>query len=182
MSAGDKAYNEALPVIKYYYTTATSLSSVIAASVIMTSDFSFPSGKDRLLLSVVIISGAVLQSLVLLFIPDDVVMALVFVFLLFFFATSIPFFLTYKVRIRTKESTESIPCSPGMDGFCIEHEISPREAEIITEICNGLSNKEIADKLFITLQTVKDHTSRIYAKTNVRSRMQLMTLIRNLKS
>ena len=63
-------------------------------------------------------------------------------------------------------------------GFCTKFEISARESEIIREICLGLSNGEIADKLFITLQTVKDHTHRIYIKTNVRNRMQLMTLAR----
>jgi DNA-binding NarL/FixJ family response regulator len=71
---------------------------------------------------------------------------------------------------------------PGIDEFFTRHEISPREADIIREICNGLSNQEIADKLFITLQTVKDHTSRIYTKTNVRNRMQLMTLVRSIGS
>ncbi|MDT8374569.1 MAG: LuxR C-terminal-related transcriptional regulator [Bacteroidales bacterium] len=48
-------------------------------------------------------------------------------------------------------------------------------------MCNGLSNQEIADRLFISLQTVKDHTSRIYTKTNVRNRMQLMTLVRSVE-
>jgi DNA-binding NarL/FixJ family response regulator len=59
--------------------------------------------------------------------------------------------------------------------------VSPRETDIIREICNGLSNKEISDKLFISLQTVKDHTHRIYIKTNVRSRVQLINLVRELK-
>ncbi|MBW6501428.1 MAG: LuxR C-terminal-related transcriptional regulator [Bacteroidales bacterium] len=59
--------------------------------------------------------------------------------------------------------------------------MSPRETDIIREICNGLSNKEIADKLFISLQTVKDHTHRIYIKTNVKSRVQLINLVQDLK-
>jgi len=51
---------------------------------------------------------------------------------------------------------------------------------VIREICNGLSNKEISERLFISLQTVKDHTHRIYIKTNVRSRVQLINFLREL--
>jgi DNA-binding NarL/FixJ family response regulator len=65
--------------------------------------------------------------------------------------------------------------------FCRVFDITPRESEIIREVCNGLSNKEIADKLFITLQTVKDHTHRIYIKTNVKSRVQLINLVKETK-
>ncbi|MCG6187779.1 LuxR C-terminal-related transcriptional regulator [Maribellus maritimus] len=62
--------------------------------------------------------------------------------------------------------------------FCNLYEISKREAEIILEICTGKTNKAISEKLFITLQTVKDHTHRIYTKTGVKSRVQLANLVR----
>ncbi len=62
--------------------------------------------------------------------------------------------------------------------FCSHYEISKRESEIIWEICTGKTNKAIAEKLFITLQTVKDHTHRIYTKTEVKSRVQLANLVR----
>ena len=65
-----------------------------------------------------------------------------------------------------------------LEDFCRKYDISPRETDIVREICNGLSNKEISDKLFISLQTVKDHTHRIYIKANVRSRVQLITLVK----
>lgn len=64
------------------------------------------------------------------------------------------------------------------DAFCEMFEISKREAEIVLEICQGLTNKAIADKLFITLQTVKDHNHRIFTKTGVKSRVQLTNLVR----
>jgi DNA-binding CsgD family transcriptional regulator len=64
------------------------------------------------------------------------------------------------------------------ESFCRFYEISKREAEIIREICSGKSNKEIAETLFISLQTVKDHTHRIYFKTEVNSRIQLSNLVR----
>ena len=64
------------------------------------------------------------------------------------------------------------------DSFCRLYEISKREAEIVLEICTGKSNKAIAEKLFITLQTVKDHNHRIFTKTDVKSRVQLANLVR----
>lgn len=66
----------------------------------------------------------------------------------------------------------------GFSAFCEIYEISKREAEIILEICTGKTNKAISEKLFITLQTVKDHTHRIYTKTGVKSRVQLANLVR----
>lgn len=56
--------------------------------------------------------------------------------------------------------------------------ITPREEEIIGLICEGKSNQEISETLFISLQTVKDHTHRIYTKTGVKNRVQLSNLVR----
>lgn len=75
-------------------------------------------------------------------------------------------------------SNEIKPKSLDFDSFCGLYEISKREAEIVLEICAGKSNKAIAEKLFITLQTVKDHNHRIFTKTDVKSRVQLANLVR----
>ncbi len=66
----------------------------------------------------------------------------------------------------------------GFTGFCKKYEITKREAEVIKEICAGHSNQEIADSLFITLQTVKDHVHRIYTKTGAKNRVYLVNLFR----
>lgn len=52
--------------------------------------------------------------------------------------------------------------------------ISPREFEVLTAICQGLSNKEIADHLFISESTVKTHVSQLLVKMDARRRTQLM--------
>ena len=62
--------------------------------------------------------------------------------------------------------------------FCTKYEISKREAEIVLEICSGKTNKAISEKLFITLQTVKDHNYRIYSKLGVKTRIQLTNMVR----
>jgi DNA-binding NarL/FixJ family response regulator len=54
--------------------------------------------------------------------------------------------------------------------------ISKKEREIIVLISQGLRNREIAEKLSISEQTVKAHLSRIFRKTNVTSRSQLVPL------
>jgi DNA-binding CsgD family transcriptional regulator len=63
--------------------------------------------------------------------------------------------------------------------FSEKYEISKREREVILLICKGLSNQEISDTLFISLQTVKDHVHRIFLKSDVKNRVQLTNLIRS---
>ncbi|MCB0800667.1 MAG: response regulator transcription factor [Bacteroidales bacterium] len=115
-------------------------------------------------------------------IPHSAWMALSFVFLLFATITLSALYLSYRADLKPAMIPDPMPLPHGFEDFIRKNEISPREAEIITEICNGLSNQEIADKLFISLQTVKDHTSRIYLKANVRNRMQLMALVRGFEA
>lgn len=50
--------------------------------------------------------------------------------------------------------------------------LSPREIEILRIVAQGASNKEIADRLFISEGTVKNHLSSILSKLGVRDRMQ----------
>ncbi|KEO82749.1 response regulator [Tumebacillus flagellatus] len=50
--------------------------------------------------------------------------------------------------------------------------LSPRELEVLTALVQGLSNKLIAEQLFISETTVKLHISNIYRKLGVKSRSQ----------
>jgi DNA-binding CsgD family transcriptional regulator len=59
-----------------------------------------------------------------------------------------------------------------------KYNISKREQEIIALVCEGKTNKQIEDQLFISLQTVKDHITRIYRKTGAGNRVQLTNLFR----
>ncbi len=52
--------------------------------------------------------------------------------------------------------------------------LSDREMEVLVEICNGLTNDEIAEKLFISAQTVKGHRSSLLSKTNCRNSASLV--------
>jgi LuxR family maltose regulon positive regulatory protein len=59
--------------------------------------------------------------------------------------------------------------------------LTARELEILGLFAGGLSNQEIADKLFISLGTVKAHSSNIYRKLDVRNRAQAVNSARQLK-
>ncbi len=59
--------------------------------------------------------------------------------------------------------------------------LSQRERELLKFLLAGLSNKEIADKLFLAEQTVKNHLSIIYSKLNVKNRSQALALLANMQ-
>lgn len=58
--------------------------------------------------------------------------------------------------------------------------LSLREREIADLIYQGLTNNEISEKTGITLRTVKAHTSSIYSKLNVKDRIGLVLLMKQL--
>jgi ATP/maltotriose-dependent transcriptional regulator MalT len=54
--------------------------------------------------------------------------------------------------------------------------ITPREIEILELIAQGLSNREIAEKLFVSENTVKTHSSRVLDKLGAKRRTQAVQL------
>jgi DNA-binding CsgD family transcriptional regulator len=58
--------------------------------------------------------------------------------------------------------------------------ITPRELEILTLIAQGLSNREIAARLFVSENTVKTHCSRAFDKLGARRRTQAVQLGKQL--
>ncbi len=58
--------------------------------------------------------------------------------------------------------------------------ITPRELEILTLIAQGLSNREIAGRLFVSENTVKTHCSRAFDKLGARRRTQAVQLGKQL--
>jgi LuxR family maltose regulon positive regulatory protein len=77
--------------------------------------------------------------------------------------------------VQTHKTSAALPASYLVDP------LSERELEILKLVANGLSNPEIARKLFVATSTVKRHINNIYAKLNVHTRTQAVAKGKELK-
>ena len=59
------------------------------------------------------------------------------------------------------------------NGFFKDNDLTSRELEVIEMIAQGMNNKDISNKLFISEATVRHHLSSIYSKLNVDDRLNL---------
>lgn len=57
-------------------------------------------------------------------------------------------------------------------------QLTPREAEVLALVAEGLSNGEIAARLFVSVSTVKTHINALFAKLDVQTRAQAIALAR----
>jgi len=53
--------------------------------------------------------------------------------------------------------------------------LSKREREALVDLARGLSNREIAERMGISINTVNKHVQQIFTKLNVRNRVQAAT-------
>jgi two-component system, NarL family, response regulator LiaR len=58
--------------------------------------------------------------------------------------------------------------------------LSKREIEVLEFMAQGLSNQEIADKMFVSLNTIKTHTSNLFSKLDVKRRTAAVEEARKL--
>jgi DNA-binding CsgD family transcriptional regulator len=66
------------------------------------------------------------------------------------------------------------------EGKLRELGVTRRELEILELIANGMSNREIADKLFVSENTVKTHSSRLFDKLSAKRRTQAVQIGKEL--
>ena len=59
--------------------------------------------------------------------------------------------------------------------------ISKRELEVLELMAQGLSNQEIADKLFVSLNTVKTHSANLFIKLDAKRRTQAVQRAKDLQ-
>jgi DNA-binding CsgD family transcriptional regulator len=163
---------------KHYYSILSTLSQLYAAAVlIFTKPLNKRISRNNLSSIAAFIIGLTIGQIAILNLTDlTAYWALAFILSFFVLHSGICMFVGYSGLLLHQEVKSEY--NGTFESFCSKFEISPRESDIIKEICNGLTNKEISGSLFISVQTVKDHTHRIYYKTGARNRVDL---IRRLK-
>jgi LuxR family maltose regulon positive regulatory protein len=86
----------------------------------------------------------------------------------------------FEVESLQREGGVLVPASQTFSMPNLLEPLTEREIELLALIAEGLSNQEIAQRLFISLPTVKWHTSNIYRKLDVRSRTQAVIQARSI--
>jgi DNA-binding NarL/FixJ family response regulator len=76
--------------------------------------------------------------------------------------------VTRQLIAEFASTTRSLPAPPGLS------ELTAREREVVSLIASGLSNDEIASKLYVSASTVKTHVARALMKLGARDRAQLV--------
>lgn len=78
----------------------------------------------------------------------------------------------FLTRPSGRGEAETVP-----DEFAREFKLSGREREVLQKLCEGLSNKDIAEALFISPRTVENHIYNLYRKCAVGRRLELCNLL-----
>lgn len=87
-------------------------------------------------------------------------------------------FVTAKVLIEYLSRIGTIPIFKSSDdSFILTYKLSPRESEVLMLVLEGLTNKEIGEKLFISYITARTHVSHIFEKTGTSSRIELVSKV-----
>lgn len=76
-------------------------------------------------------------------------------------------------RVFGGEIVTKLPAMRGGGGALADFGLNEREAGLLTEVADGLSNREIAEKLFLSEGTVRNYVSALLEKLNLRDRTQL---------
>jgi DNA-binding CsgD family transcriptional regulator len=137
------------------------------------------SGKTKLPLLTILLLLGLIHGMVFIPLLTGPYLELLFIFFFFLTNTALGVYFLYAGDFPSpiKEKSSALT----LDGFVAKYGITAREKDVILEIYKGKTNQEIADTLFVTLQTIKDHTHRIYQKTQVRNRNQLASLVRKFE-
>lgn len=100
------------------------------------------------------------------------------------FFAAIGIWLGVRVAVQRKETRDQSPAQPldagALERTLTELRITQREYEVLQLIAQGLSNQEIAAKMFVSLNTVKTHTSNLFSKLDAQRRTQAVERARSL--
>jgi DNA-binding CsgD family transcriptional regulator len=80
-------------------------------------------------------------------------------------------------RLRSRNFQKVEEKQKKLEKLSVEYDLTTKEKEVLQYFVQGMTNAQIGDTLSISESTVKKHLHNVYAKTNVRNRIQFMTLL-----
>jgi len=181
---GDEQYAFFSSAIIYLYVTLEILVLIIALSQIFVNARKIKDEKkQKAVLTFAYLILFIFGAGITLFLLASRSSILGALYLLLFFSGNIPPVLYWRAYLKKYFIAPVLQKvgSMTMKQFLDEYKISKREIEVIQQLCEGKTNKEISETLFISVQTVKDHVYRIYQKTDVKNRVQLINLIQSYR-
>lgn len=75
---------------------------------------------------------------------------------------------------------QQVNLTPFFDAFREKYRLSRRETQILKMIGDGMLNRDIAEKLSLSVQTIETHRKNIHLKLQVRSRMELIKKVKEM--
>ena len=93
--------------------------------------------------------------------------------------TALGVWMGSKLLKRRRQATETTSHERDQEALA-RTGLSARELEVLELIAQGHSNQEIADRLFISLPTVKSHSSKLFGKLEVRRRTEAVHKAKSL--
>jgi len=84
---------------------------------------------------------------------------------------------TYISQLKDIECNKSVKENTTPQQFIKRFDITDREAEILQYICKGFTNSDIAEKIFVSTNTIKFHIKNIYIKLDVKNRVEVINKI-----
>ena len=134
----------------------------------------------------VLVYGAVLGAAVIViesiefFYSVDIIPTPIYIAFIAILFTALGIWLGKKLTSKPAEVSSKPPFKPNKRAIQ-SLGISERELEVLDQLSKGRSNQEIADKLFISINTVKTHLSSLYQKLEVSRRSMAVKKARTLK-
>lgn len=101
--------------------------------------------------------------------PLFIICSLLDVAVLFFFFKKDPLEIFSTHSVQQKEER--------LDAFAERYMLTGREKEVLGQVCMGRNNPDIAEALFISEYTVKRHMNKIFQKTEVKNRYELLSKV-----
>jgi DNA-binding NarL/FixJ family response regulator len=86
------------------------------------------------------------------------------------------------IAMKLVKHLEASSLRPDQDGAALRlDDLTRREKEVLLQLSQGLNNQEIAGRLCIEEQTVRNHVSMIYSKIGVHDRIELLLMVNKMK-